>query len=62
MAKKMSDWARIERSRETRLWITQVGVPAMLVGAYILNHPEAKAWCDDKIAKIKNKFSHNKTN
>lgn len=26
----MSDWAKIEKSRETRLWCTQILIPATL--------------------------------
>lgn len=61
MAKGMSDWAKIERSREIRLWVTQIGIPAIVLAGYILTNDQAKSWCENQIAKIKNKFSRNKT-
>lgn len=33
--RQMSDWARIERSRELRLWTTQVIAPIVGVCSYI---------------------------
>lgn len=61
MAKRqISEWARIERSREMRLWFTQVGIPVALAVGYIMSNEEARNWCESKIAQIKKKFSRSK--
>ena len=33
--RKMSEWARIERSREMRLWVTQVIAPSVGIIGYL---------------------------
>lgn len=33
--KRMSDWARIERSKELRKWVVQVIMPCVTFGGYI---------------------------
>lgn len=54
-------YKQIEKSREIRLWITQIVVPAFIGGAVILSNDGARAWVFEKAdnAKtwIKCKFS-----
>ncbi|MDD3229754.1 MAG: hypothetical protein PHE09_11115 [Oscillospiraceae bacterium] len=54
------NYRQIETSREVRLWITQVIVPAvgMAVGTVILV-PEAKAMVARAIVTVKDKFKKN---
>lgn len=37
----MATWKQIEMSRERRLWVTQVGIPVLTLGAMYLNNPDA---------------------
>ena len=50
----------IEASRELRLWIGQVIVPAVSLGVMIASNPKAREWISDKsgdVTKaIKSKF------
>lgn len=52
---RRSDWARIERSREIRLWITQIGIPVVMAGLYINSNPELKNYISDKFSSAKRK-------
>ena len=48
---------QIETSREIRLWIRDIIVPAIGVGATVLwLHPEIKDNIKSKVDEIKNKF------
>ena len=51
---------QIEASREIRLWITQIIVPAGLVTAVVMTNPELKeavtTKCKEVTSKIKSKF------
>lgn len=53
-------YKHIEASREVRLWIGQVIVPAVVGGLMIFSNPEAREWVGDKASAaktaIKNKF------
>ena len=50
-------WKQIETSREARLWITQVIVPVLGIGAaYIAAVPEAREKIAAKIAETKNRI------
>ena len=50
-------YKQIEASRELRLWIGQVTVPAAVGVATILTlHPELKEKAKDKFVEVKNKF------
>lgn len=55
-------YKQIEKSREIRLWITQIIVPAFIGGAMILSNDGARAWVFEKAdnAKtwFKEKFNH----
>lgn len=47
-------YKQIEASREARLWIGQVIVPAVTtVGLLIASSPEVRQWCGDKVRDIK---------
>lgn len=56
---------QIERSREARLWIGQVIIPAIGVGAMIFSKPEIRHKAIEKAKKmketIKKKFKTEKT-
>lgn len=50
-------YKQIEASREARLWIGQVIVPAVVGAATVLTlHPELKDKAKKKISSIKSKF------
>lgn len=52
-------YKQIEASRELRLWIGQVIVPAAVGVATILAlHPELKEKAKDKFVEVKNKFKN----
>ena len=53
MAKGKSEWAKIERSREVRLWITQVLVPAAGTVVLVWSNPQAREF-------VKTKFDNGK--
>ena len=54
MAKnKKSNWYKIERSRETRLWLGQVVVPGITVGCGLLQIPEVKEFAKAKLDEAK---------
>lgn len=54
-------YKQIEKSREIRLWITQIIVPAFIGGAMILSNDGARAWvfekADNAKAWFKEKFN-----
>lgn len=50
-------YKQIEASRELRLWIGQVIVPAIGVGAVLFANPEVKRIVKEKAKGIKEKFS-----
>jgi len=54
MAKNVSDYVRIERSREARLWISQVVVPVVIGAAYIYSNPQAREWVENKKNNVVN--------
>lgn len=60
----MTTRQKIDRSREARLWISQVIIPAAGVTAVILGKPETRQKAIDGVNKIvdkvKSKFSKNK--
>lgn len=53
-------YKQIEASREARLWIGQVIVPALAAGAVMLTNPEIKAKATEKFEAIKQKFKKDK--
>ena len=56
-------YKQIEASREVRLWIGQVIVPAIGFGVMIMSNPQAKYAVKSKVDKakrsVKNKFNKN---
>ena len=46
----------IDASREARLWIGQVIVPAVIAGAMFLSNDKAKAYVSDVKEKVVSKF------
>ena len=48
MANRKSDYYRIERSRETRLWLSQVVIPVGLGATYLAGNPQAREWLIQK--------------
>lgn len=53
-------YRQIEQCRETRLWLSQVIIPAAMIGCTILANPNARNYVAEKADKakraIKNKF------
>lgn len=43
----------IERSREIRLWIGQVIVPAIVTGVVLASNPNVRKWASDKWFELK---------
>lgn len=53
----MASWKTIESRRETRLWITQIFIPGILVGGYIWNNcPGVREKAKDVSEKIVSVF------
>ena len=51
-------WKQVETSREIRLWITQVIVPVLGIGAaYVAAVPEAREKVVAKFAEAKNRIN-----
>jgi hypothetical protein len=54
-------YKQIESSREVRLWVTQILVPAVMVGTMILTIPEVRQEVSIKVKHVKesirNKFA-----
>lgn len=53
-------YKQIEASRELRLWIGQVIVPAISVAAIVLTNPDARNMAKEKLEDIKRKFPSGK--
>lgn len=58
MAKRESSYVRLERSREFRLWFTQVGVPLVATVLYIKSNPEVDSWVTSKVESMKTKVKN----
>lgn len=53
----MTNYQKIEASREARLWITQVMLPAVGIGAYVLaKDPALREKAKIGVEKVKNKI------
>lgn len=48
-------WKQIEQAREIRLWIGQIVIPAVAIGAMIMQNPEAQKAVKDIADKAKRK-------
>ena len=46
-------YKQIEASREVRLWIGQVIVPAITAGVMLASQPGVRKWCGEKVKGIK---------
>lgn len=53
-------YKQIEASREVRLWIGQVIVPAVVVATVVLSRPEVRQTAANAVSKIKEKFQPKK--
>lgn len=53
MRKQKSDWARIEESRERRLWLTQILIPAVGTGIMVWSNPDSQRFLKEKFGKFK---------
>ena len=53
-------YKQIEASRELRLWIGQVIVPAVSVTAVVLANPDVRKLASEKLDNIKRKFQSRK--
>lgn len=58
MRKQKSDWARIEESRERRLWLTQILIPAIGTVIMVWSNPDSKAFLKEKFGKAKDLFKY----
>lgn len=47
------NYKQIETSREIRLWIKDIIVPAVIGGAVIFSNPDARNWAKEKGQNIK---------
>lgn len=48
-------WKQIEQAREVRLWIGQIVIPAIAIGAMIMQNPEAQKFVQGTVDKVKGK-------
>ena len=46
-------YRQIEQSRETRLWLSQVIIPAAMIGCTVLATPNARNYVAEKADKAK---------
>lgn len=53
----MSEYTRLEKSRNARLWVTQVVIPLAVLGFGIMQNQDAKDGITNAATKIKNKIT-----
>ncbi len=53
----MLSWKAIESSREIRLWLGQVIIPAVTIGAVVLSNPENRKRLDETLTNAKDKVT-----
>jgi hypothetical protein len=51
---------QIDASREVRLWIGQVIIPALTAGGLLMSNPDIRRYVNDKASDIKAKFKKDK--
>lgn len=51
-------YKQIEASREARLWIGQVIVPAIIGAVTIASNPNARRFVEEKSKEVKEKVNH----
>lgn len=53
----------INAAHETRMWISQVIIPAVVGTIAVMSNPQARMWIDEKLCnvktKVQNKFHKN---
>lgn len=56
-------YKQIETSREIRLWVTQIIIPAAIVTGLYFSDPQNRARAKERFTKVKNKIwrKHEKT-
>lgn len=57
--KRVSDYIRIERSREARLWVGTILSVVVPTAMYIESHPEVKQSLEDRWERFANRFRKN---
>ncbi len=57
--KRKSEWLRVQKSREIRLWVTTIGVTAVGVVNFLETHPELKRNLRDGWDDFANRFRKN---
>ena len=53
----MSEYTRLEKSRNARLWVTQVVIPLAILGFGIMQNKDAKDGITNAATKIKKKIT-----
>lgn len=53
----MATRKQLDQAREIRLWLLQVGVPVVTIGALIVTNPYVKAFARKAIANVKEKIN-----
>ena len=57
--KRVSDYIRIERSREARLWVGTILSVVVPTAIYIESHPEVKRDLEERWERFANRFRKN---
>jgi hypothetical protein len=57
----MTTRQKLDRSREIRLWIRDILVPAVGLAATALSIPEVRDIVNDKVKEIRNNFERKRT-
>lgn len=57
--KSKSEWLRVQKSREIRLWVTTLGVTAVGVVNFLDNHPDVMRKLRDAWNDFANHFRKN---
>ena len=53
----MATRKQLDQAREIRLWLLQVGVPIVTIGALIVTNPYVKAFARNAMANLKAKIN-----
>jgi len=53
----MTTRKQLDQAREIRLWLLQIGVPVVTIGALIVTNPYVKAFARKAIANVREKFN-----
>ena len=52
----MATYKQIEQARETRLWISQLVIPAVTAIVLLVANPDVRNWTKNKYNKFKARF------